>query len=265
MWGMTLMSNSKLVVYTRLAPRTFPHIYGVRTHGIDTIAIHCAACPCSVEALGSCFQKAYASQYGVGTDGRIGQYADENDATVCTSNKATDNRAITIEVACDSTYPYAVTNEAYAALIDLVTDICQRNNIGKLLWQADKSLIGQIDKQNMVAHRWFANKACPGEYLYSRFGDIANAVNARLEEDSVARYEKLSDIPDTWSSDKEPRSIIETLMNAGIICGDGSDPDGNDDVLDLSLDMIRLLVMNYRGGCYDKQLEAAGFDPVVGK
>lgn len=69
---------------------------------------------------------------------------------------------------------------ADTALINLCVDICQRNGIKQLLWKADKSLIGQVDKQNMTAHRWFANKACPGDYLYERFGAIAEAVNERL-------------------------------------------------------------------------------------
>ena len=73
-----------------------------------------------------------------------------------------------------------MTDAAYAALIELVADICKRNGINKLLWKADKSLIGQVDKQNMTVHRWFANKACPGDYLYQRHGAIAEAVNAKL-------------------------------------------------------------------------------------
>lgn len=59
-------------------------------------------------------------------------------------------------------------------------DICRRNGIKKLLWKGDKSLIGQVDKQNMTVHRWFANKACPGDYLYNRHGEIAAEVNRRL-------------------------------------------------------------------------------------
>lgn len=68
----------------------------------------------------------------------------------------------------------------YAALIDLVTDICKRNGIKKLLWQGNKSLVGQVDKQNMTVHRWFANKACPGDYLYNKHAEIAAEVNKRL-------------------------------------------------------------------------------------
>ena len=94
----------------------------------------------------------------------------ESDRSWCSSSSANDHRAITIEVASDSFHPYAVTDAAYKSLIDLLVDICKRNNIPKLLWKADKNLIGQVDKQNMTVHRWFANKSCPGEWLYTRLG-----------------------------------------------------------------------------------------------
>lgn len=67
-----------------------------------------------------------------------------------------------------------------AALIELCTDICRRNGIKKLLWSGDKNLVGNPAKQNLTVHRWFANKACPGDYIYQRLGDIAAKVNAKL-------------------------------------------------------------------------------------
>lgn len=107
-------------------------------------------------------------------------YVEEKDRSWCSSSSSNDNRAITIEVASDTVHPYSVNEKAYAALLDLVTDICKRNGIKALLWKGDKALIGQADKQNMTVHRWFANKACPGDYLYNRHGEIAAEVNKRL-------------------------------------------------------------------------------------
>ena len=173
------MSNSPLVSYTKISPnKTSP-----RNHKIDTITIHCVVGQASVETLGNVFaptSRQASSNYGVGIDGRIGMYCEEKDRSWCSSSSSNDNRAITIEVASDTTHPYAVNEKAYAALIDLCVDICKRNGIKELKWKADKSLIGQVDKQNMTVHRWFANKACPGDYLYDRHGEIAKAVNARL-------------------------------------------------------------------------------------
>lgn len=185
------MSNSPLVNYTQISPNR----YSPRNHKIDTITIHCVVGQVSVEALGCIFaptaQQA-SSNYGVGYDGRIGMYVEEKDASWCSSSYENDNRAITIEVASDTTHPYAVTDKAYNALIELVTDICKRNGIKKLLWKGDKSLIGQIDKQNMTVHRWFANKACPGDYLYNLHGDIANKVNAKLGVNEPAEKNKVT-------------------------------------------------------------------------
>jgi hypothetical protein len=173
------MSNSPLVSYTKISPnKTSP-----RNHKIDTITIHCVAGQCSVETLGDVFASASrkaSSNYGIGADGRIGMYVEEKDRSWCSSNAKNDNRAITIEVASDTTEPYAVNDKAYAALLDLVTDVCKRNGIKKLLWKGDKSLIGQVDKQNMTVHRWFANKSCPGTYLYNKHPEIAAEVNKRL-------------------------------------------------------------------------------------
>lgn len=173
------MSNSPLVDYVKISPnKTSP-----RTHKIDTVTIHCVVGQCTVEALGENFareNRRASSNYGIGKDGRIGMYVEEGDRSWCSSNSKNDNRAITIEVASDTTEPYAVTDAAYKSLIDLLVDICQRNNIEELKWKADKSLVGHPEEQNMTVHRWFANKSCPGEFLYSRHGQIAAEVNARL-------------------------------------------------------------------------------------
>ena len=173
------MSNSSLIDYTKISPnKTSP-----RNHVIDTITIHCVVGQCSVETLGNIFaptSRKASSNYGIGPDGRIGMYVEEKDRSWCSSSSSNDNRAITIECASDTTYPYAINDKVYESLINLCTDICKRNNIKELKWKADKSLIGQPDKQNMTVHRWFAATACPGDYIYNRLGDIADKVNAKL-------------------------------------------------------------------------------------
>ena len=205
------MSNSPLVSYTKISPnKTSP-----RNHKIDTITIHCVVGQLSVESLGAGFAKESrqaSSNYGVGTDGRIGMYVEEKDRSWCSSNRSNDHRAITIEVASDSKYPYAVNDKAYAGLIDLLVDICQRNGIEKLLWKNDKSLIGQVDKQNMTLHRWFANTECPGEYLYSKHEQIAADVNARLAAGgAIAGSEKTEETDETK---KYTKIVGETIATA---------------------------------------------------
>ena len=173
------MSNSNLVTYTKLSP----HCNKPRNHAIDTITIHCFVGQVTAERGCAVFVNPlrFAScNYVVGYDGSIGLCVDEANRSWCTSSKENDNRAITIEVASETKHPYAVTDKAYAALIELIADICKRNNIKKLLWKGDKALIGKVDQQNMTVHRWFANKACPGDYLYNKHGEIAAEVNKLL-------------------------------------------------------------------------------------
>lgn len=173
-------SNSPLISYTRLSPnRTSP-----RNHRIDTISIHCMAGNLSVESCGNLFAKTgkrASSNYGIGSDGRIALYVDEKDRSWCSSNAANDHRAVTIEVANDGGAPdWHVSDKAMASLIRLTADICKRNQMKELKWKADKTLIGQVDQQNMTVHRWFANKSCPGNYLYEKHGYIAKQVNQKL-------------------------------------------------------------------------------------
>ena len=173
------MSNSPLVKYTKISPNKTVN----RNHKIDTITIHCVVGQLSVERLGEIFSqksKKASCNYGIGKDGRIGMYVEEKDRSWCSSNAANDHRAITIECASDLKSPYKINDKVYKSLIELCVDVCKRNNIKELKWKADKRLIGKVNQQNMTVHRWFANKDCPGEYIYSRLGQIADEVNARL-------------------------------------------------------------------------------------
>ena len=182
------MSNSPLVTYTNITKnKTSP-----RRSKIDAIIIHCIVGQWTAKQGCDYFattDRDCSANYVVGKDGSIGLSVDEKDRAWTSggslkvngiSGADWDHRAVTIEVASDTTHPYAVTDKALAALIDLCTDICKRNGIKQLLWQGDKSLVGKIAKQNMAVHRWFANKACPGDYLYNLHGQIAAEVNARL-------------------------------------------------------------------------------------
>lgn len=179
------MSNSPLVSYTKISPnKSSP-----RNHKIDTVTIHCVVGQCSVETLGNVFaptSRQASSNYGVGVDGRIGMYVEEKDRSWCSSNAANDNRAITIEVASDTKEPYAVNAKAYAALIDLLVDICKRNGIKELVWSTNKAdRVNHKNGCNMTVHRDYANKSCPGTYLYERHAQIASEVNKRLGSTNI--------------------------------------------------------------------------------
>ena len=186
------MSNSPLVSYTKLSPNHS----GKRNHVIDTITIHCMAGNASVETCGALFanpSRKASSNYGIGSDGRIALYVNEANRSWCSSSSSNDNRAITIEVANNGGAPdWPVSNKAYAALLDLVTDICKRNGIKKLVWSTNKNdRINHKNGCNMTIHRDFSNKSCPGDYLYNRHGQIAAEVNKRLEGEEEVDIAKL--------------------------------------------------------------------------
>lgn len=212
------MSNSSLISYTKISPnRNSP-----RNHAIDRISIHCVVGQCTVERIGEIFapqSREASSNYGIGLDGRIGMYVEEKDRSWCTSSGANDHRAVTIEVASDTTHPYAVKEAAFAALLDLCTDICKRNGKKRLLWFGDKektlSYTPKDDEMILTVHRWFANKACPGEYLYSRHGEIAAEVTKRLTE--TEKPAGTGNNPSEWA-----REATDYCKRKGIFAGDGA-------------------------------------------
>ncbi len=166
------MSKSGLVDYTKISPNS-----SARTGKISKITIHHMAGNLSVEACANVFQntnRQASSNYGIGTDGRIGLYVDESRRAWTSSNRDNDNVAVTIEVANDGGAPdWHVSDKALESTIALCVDICQRNGIAKLNFTGDKS-------GNLTMHKWFSATDCPGKYLGSKFPYIAEEVNRRL-------------------------------------------------------------------------------------
>lgn len=186
--GGNKMSNSSLVNCTVLSPNHS----GKRTHVIDRITPHCVVGQLSAEGIGGCFTKTSrqaSCNYGIGFDGRVCLIVDEDKRSWCTSSSANDQRAVTIEVASDKTEPYAFKEAAYNKLVDLCVDICRRNGKNTLLWidNKDKALAYQPKANEMLltVHRWFANKSCPGNWMYARMGQLASTVTARLGGSNV--------------------------------------------------------------------------------
>ncbi len=178
-------TNSSMVAHTRLSPNHS----GQRTHSIDRITPHCVVGQCTAEGLGDWFAKSStqaSSNYGIDKNGRVGMYVEEKNRSWCSSSNANDQRAITIECASGTSEPYEMNSAVYATLIKLCTDICKRNGKKKLLWFADKNKTlnysPKSDEMILTVHRWFANKSCPGNWLYARLGDLAAKVTAELSE-----------------------------------------------------------------------------------
>lgn len=167
------MSNSSLISYTKISPnRTSP-----RRQPIRKITIHHMAGNLTVEQCGAVFaptSRRASSNYGIGTDGRIGMYVEEKDRAWTSSSPNNDNQAVTIEVANNTLGPnWTVSDKAMTSLIDLCVDICKRNGIQRLNFTGDKT-------GNLTMHCYFKSTLCPGPYLKSKFPYIASEVNKRL-------------------------------------------------------------------------------------
>ena len=167
------MAYSKLVNYINLSP----NCNAPRNNAIRKITIHHMAGNLSVEQCGNIFanrNRQASSNYGIGSDGRVGLYVDEANRSWCSSNGDNDHQAITIEVANDVIGGnWHVSDIALAKLIDLCVDICERNGIDRLVFTGNAS-------GNLTLHKYFAATMCPGPYLESKMPYIAQEVNRRL-------------------------------------------------------------------------------------
>ena len=176
------MSNSPLVSYTALSPNHS----GKRTRKIDTITPHCIVGKLSLQTLGRVFsnpRRQASSNYGIDDNGNVGMYVEEQNRSWCTSSNANDQRAVTIEVACDIHSPHRMSEAAISGLIKLCVDICKRNGIEEMKWSADPSRIGNVKEQNVTVHRWFSRTACPGDYLMGHLDHVSKEVNVLLRGD----------------------------------------------------------------------------------
>lgn len=216
-------TNSSLVKYTSLSPNHS----GQRTHSIDRITPHCVVGQLTAEGICACFPKGREAScnYGIGKDGKIALCVEEKNRSWCSSSAENDQRAVTIECASDSTAPYAFNTAVYNALIELCVDICKRNGKNKLLWLGDKTkTLNYAPKSGemvLTVHRWFDNKSCPGDWMYSRMGDLATTVTKRLSGISgggstttTPTGKTLYRVRKSWSDAKSQIGAFSVLANA---------------------------------------------------
>ncbi len=209
------MSDSNLVSKVIESPNK-----SNRTGVISKIAVHCMAGDMTAESCGNYFARIptqASSHYGIGSDGDICQYVMESERAWCTggtktfdgrTGSQTDQIAVTIEVAnCGGEPDWAVSDKAYGSLLNLVEDIARRNGLAEVSYQADGS-------GTLQAHRWYAAKACPGDYLFQRFPDIATKVTERLGGQGQEALE-------TTSSEELPYTVRVTVDELNIRCGAG--------------------------------------------
>ena len=244
------MSNSSLVNCTVMSPNK----NSPRSHRIDRITPHCVVGQLSAESIGGCFTsrgRQASCNYGIGSDGRIVLVVDEKDRSWCSSSPANDHRAVTIECASDRSEPYAMNGKVYDTLVRLCADICRRNGIRRLLWLGSKeatlSYTPKNDEAALTAHRWFANKSCPGDWLYSRYGDLAIRVNALLgSSGGMVNRPEASPSPAAPSTSAKSGDVVYQAFAAGkwwdYVTNWGSGTEGYAGVIGKALSALRAYV-----------------------
>ena len=170
-----------------------PNYTEKRKYPIDTIIIHCMAGTYDAKRCGQLFadpKRGASSHYGISSDGTIYQYVPEKYRAWTTGGDKTcngwtgsdyDHRSITMEVSNTTLAPdWQVSPLAMQSIINLCANICKRNGIKELKWSNNPKLVGHADMQNLALHRWFASKACPGNFLVMCMGGIVLSVNQML-------------------------------------------------------------------------------------
>lgn len=216
------MSNSSLVNCTVLSPNHS----GKRTKSICRLTPHCVVGQLSASSIGGCFtssSRQASCNYGIGTDGQVVLVVDEANRSWCSSSNDNDQQAVTIECASDKSEPYAMNDKVYQKLIQLCADICKRNGKTKVLWLGSKEkALAYSPKSNemvLTAHRWFANKSCPGDWLYSRYGELADKINALLgtstsQSSSSTSSSEMYRVRKTWADAASQKGAYTNLDNA---------------------------------------------------
>lgn len=198
------MTNSKLIDDIILSPNHS----GLRNQKISKIAIHHAAGIIKGRDLAKIFlprQRQTSANYNLGSDGVIVLGVDERNRAWTTSSPWCDNRAITIEVGNSTRGPnWEISDFVLARLIDLVTDICRRNNIYPCTYTGDKE--GVLQK-----HEWYASTNCPGPYLGKKFSYIANKVNRRLCKNN---FLNLYRVRKSFKDVRSQKGAFKSLYNA---------------------------------------------------
>lgn len=196
-------------------------VYNKKEYKIDTITLHCVVGHPSLKNLAAVFQgsRKASSNYGVDDNGNVGLFVEEKDRSWCSSSSANDVRAITVEINSDTTAPYAMKDASVNGAIRLCIDVCQRNGIKKMYWYADKETalmkrdMLKADEGIFTVHRWFANKSCPGDFLFNKMGWVCEQVNAALADTSIEAVKPVEPVKPVTPSKKSLEEIAREVID----------------------------------------------------
>ena len=163
--------------YTAMAGKEIEHI---------TIH-HCAVVNATAEGMYNAFNnemRAASANYFIDSDGGIYCFVDELHRAWTSGTVLNDGRAITIEVSnnAGAEKDWSISEQAFAALIDLCTDICKRYNL--------TAYFDDTANATFNLHRHFQATQCPGAYIYNNMKQITQLVNARLLQEYDNSYVK---------------------------------------------------------------------------
>jgi len=186
------------------------YTHGRKGYKVCKITPHHMAGVLSGEQCAKMFQnegRQASANYCIGNDGEIVLSVAEENRAWTSANQENDCQAITIEVSnCENGGDWRVSDAAWNSLVKLCVDICKRYNF-RLIYDGTKN--GSLTRHNM-----FVATSCPGPYLQSRFQELADTVNAQLDE-------KVESTPSVPSERKSNETIAQEVIQG--LWGNGED------------------------------------------
>lgn len=194
------MSRSSLAsIYVPASTNNYTQ--GRRGYKVCKITPHHMAGKLTARQCGNIFanpNRQASSNYGIGYDGEIACYVDEENRAWTSSNRANDCQAITIEVANSANgEPWPISDAAWNSLVKLCVDICRRYGF-RLTYDGTPN-------GSLTRHDMFANTNCPEKTLGGRFKELADTVNAQLDG-------KVEPTPSTPSGSKSNEELADEVI-----------------------------------------------------
>ena len=106
----------------------------------------------------------------------------------------------------------------------------------------------------MTVHRWFANTACPGDYLYGQHADIAKKVNEKLSPNTKS---VLYRVRKTWSDIKSQLGAFTNLNNAKVLADKNADYEVYDEAGNIVYEPAKMVVKTIAKGSVVKVKKGA--------
>lgn len=175
-----------------------PNCNKPRKHPITRITPHIMVGQISAQRCGEIFaqkSRQASANYGIGKNGEIGCYVEEENRSWASGNRDNDERSITIECASNTKAPYVVYDTVYDRLVDLCEDICRRYKYLELIYKPNTYTTEELDGNSghmiITVHKWYQATECCGQYLINMLPVLANEVTSRLKNVSRETFPQL--------------------------------------------------------------------------